>query len=153
METPIKQTAGIDCGSQELVVSFGLFSSEGNFACKGTKAFANTAKGFTQLLHRTGDMVSKDVSVLYVMEATGVCHEKLAYHLAANDQRVSIILPNKINAFAKTCISKKQDDRQASRVLAEFGCVKKLDEWQPPHPLLASLKQLSREKRAGCNRS
>ena len=146
METTIRQAAGIDCGSQELVVSFGFLSSAGNFSLTGTKAFANTARGFIQLLHWADDRASKDVAVLYVMEATGVYHEKLAYHLAANDRRVSIVLPNKINAFAKTCASKKQDDRQASRVLAEFGCVKKVDEWQPPHPVLASLKQLSREK-------
>jgi transposase len=59
---------------------------------------------------------------------------------------LSIVLPNKVNAFAKTCISKKQDDSQASKVLAEFGCVKHLDEWQSPHPLFGALKQLTREK-------
>jgi hypothetical protein len=48
-------------------------------------------------------------------------------------------LSNKVNAFAKTCISKKQDDQQASKVLAEFDCVKHLDEWQPSHSLFAAL--------------
>ena len=47
----------------------------------------------------------------------------------------------------KRALSKKQDDQQASRVLTEFGCVKHLDEWQPPHPLYTVLKQLTREKR------
>ena len=147
METTIKQTAGIDCGSQELVVSFGLLLSNGNFNCKGTKVFANTLKGFKQLMQWIAEVSSKDIAVLYVMEATGVYHEKLAYHLIAGGCHVSIVLPNKVNAFAKTCTSKKQDDQQASRVLAEFGCVKQLDEWQPPHPLFAYLKQLTREKR------
>jgi transposase len=147
METAIKQTAGIDCGIQDLVVSFGLLVSDGNFICKLTKVFANTTKGFKQLLQWIAEVSSKDATVLYVMEATGVYHEKLAYYLIANDCRVSIVLPNKVNAFAKTCTSKKQDDQQASKVLAEFGCVKHLDEWQPPHPLFANLKQLTREKR------
>ena len=31
-------------------------------------------------------------------------------------------------------------------MLCEFGCVKHVDEWQPPHPLFAALKQLTREK-------
>jgi transposase len=146
METPIKQTAGIDCGSQELVVSFGSLFSDGSFTCKLTKAFANTTKGFQQLLKWIADISSQKTTVLYVMEATGVYHEKLAYHLVANDCHVSIVLPNKVNAFAKTCPSKKQDDNQASKVLAEFGCVKQLDEWQPPHPLFVNLKQLTREK-------
>ena len=146
MDTPIKQTAGIDCGTQELVVSFGLLVSNGNFICKLTKVFTNTTKGFKQLLQWIVEVSSKEVPVLYVMEATGVYHEKLAYYLIANNCRVSIVLPNKVNAFAKTCTSKKQDDQQASKVLAEFGCVKQLDEWQPPHQLFAALKQLTREK-------
>ena len=147
METPIKQTAGIDCGMQELVVSFGLLVSSGNFIYRLTKSFVNNIKGFKQLLQWINEISSKETSVLFVMEATGVYHEKLAYYLIANNCHVSIVLPNKINAFAKTCISKKQDDQQASKVLAEFGCIKNLDEWQLPHPLFASLKQLTREKR------
>lgn len=147
METPIKQTAGIDCGMQELVVSFGMLTADGSFICRLTKVFANTTKGFQQLLQWINEVSSKQTTVLYAMEATGVYHEKLAYYLIANEQRVSIVLPNKVNAFAKTCLSKKQDDQQASRVLTEFGCVKHLDEWQPPHPLYTALKQLTREKR------
>ena len=146
METPIKQTAGIDCGMQELVVSFGLLVSNGNFIYRLTKSFVNSIQGFKQLLQWIDEISSKETSVLYVMEATGVYHEKLAYYLIANDCHVSIVLPNKINAFAKTCTSKKQDDSQASKVLCEFGCVKHVDEWQPPHPLFAALKQLTREK-------
>jgi transposase len=146
METPIKQAAGIDCGIQELVVSFGLLTANGNFICKLTKVFTNTTKGFQQLLQWITEISSKDVPVLFVMEATGVYHEKLAYYLIAHNCRVSIVLPNKVNAFAKTCTSKKQDDQQASRVIAEFGCVKHVDEWQQPHPVFASLKQLTREK-------
>lgn len=146
MEAPIKQAAGIDCGMQELVVSFGLLMANGSFVCKLTKVFANTAQGFKQLLQWVKEISAEDVTLLFVMEATGVYHEKLAYCLIANECSVSIVLPNKVNAFAKTCTSKKQDDQQASKVLAEFGCVKQIDEWQPPHPLFAALKQLTREK-------
>jgi transposase len=146
METPIKQAVGIDCGMQELVVSFGLLISNGGFICKLTKTFANTAQGFKQLLQWVKEISIEDVPLLFVMEATGVYHERLAYYLIAHECRVSIVLPNKVNAFAKTCTSKKQDDSQASKVLAEFGCVKHVDEWQSPHPLFAALKQLTREK-------
>jgi transposase len=147
METALKQTAGIDCGMQELVVSFGLLTINGSFVYKFTKAFTNTVKGFAHLLQWMNQVSSQETTVRYVMEATGVYHEKLAYYLIAHDCRVSIVLPNKVNAFAKTCTSKKQDDQQASKVLAEFGCMKQLDEWQPPHPLFVNLKQLTREKR------
>src|SRR6478752_5258738 len=98
METPIKQAAGIDCGMQELVVSFGLLTSNGNFVCKLTKTFANTAQGFKKLLRWVKEISTENVPLLFVMEATGVYHEKLAYYLIANECRVSIVLPNKVNA-------------------------------------------------------
>ena len=107
METPIKQAAGIDCGIQELVVSFGLLTANGNFICKLTKVFTNTTKGFQQLLQWITEISSKDVPVLFVMEATGVYHEKLAYYLIAHNCRVSIVLPNKVNAFCKDLHLKK----------------------------------------------
>src|SRR3954447_12397524 len=138
METTIKQAAGIDCGMQELVVSFGVLMTDGNFICKLTKTSANTPQGFKQLLQWVKEISTEGIPLLFVMEATGVYHEKLAYYLLANEYRVSIVLPNEVNAFAKTCTSKKQDDQQASGVLAEFGCVKHVEEWQLPHPLFAA---------------
>jgi transposase len=84
METPIKQTAGIDCGMQELVVSFGILTINGDFICKFTKVFTNTVKGFQQLLRWIGEVSLKGTTVLYVMEATGVYHEKLAYYFIAH---------------------------------------------------------------------
>jgi transposase len=146
METIIRQAAGIDCGSQELVVSFGLLFNTGSYICRGTKAFTNSLQGFKQLRYWVNGLAAADTPLLYVMEATGVYHERLAYHLVGEQNKVSIVLPNKVSAFAKTCTSKKLDDTQASRVLAEFGCVKQLDHWQPPHRIFAALKQLSREK-------
>ena len=37
--------------------------------------------------------------VRYVMEATGVYHESLAYFLEEKDHEVSIVLPNKISNY------------------------------------------------------
>lgn len=146
METVIKQTVGIDCGSEELVVSFGQLSITGKFSIKGNSSFSNDASGFRKLMKWAAALHSDDVDVLYVMEATGVYHEQLAYALVSSGFAVSIVLPNKVHAFGKTSSSKRQDDLQASQVLAEFGCVKQLQEWEPPHPLFAKLKLLTREK-------
>lgn len=146
MQNIIKQTVGIDCGATELVVSLGQFTAEGDFRCKTSKEFTNSATGFRQLRQWVGKHASLDTEARYVVEATGVYHEKLACFLVAKGSIVSVVLPNKIHAFAKTCVSKKQDDLQASRVIAEFGCIKKLDEWEPPHPIYSTLKKLSREK-------
>lgn len=145
MKTVIKQSVGIDCGSQELVVTLGQLSMEG-FNCNGSLCFANNENGFKKLERWVLEKLLIDVPIIFVVEATGVYHEKLVYALAGKGHTISVVLPNKVNAFAKTCVSKKQDDLQASKVLAEFGCVKQLIEWTPPNPLFVTLKLLTREK-------
>lgn len=153
METVIKQTTGIDCGSEELVVSFAQLSASGTFSIKGSSAFKNSPNGFKRLLKWVDSLADPDTETLFVMEATGVYHENLAYFLVSNGCCVSIVLPNKVSAYAKTCTSKKQDDLQASRVLAEFACIKQLEHWEPPHPLYVKLRALSREKVQLCRQN
>lgn len=141
----IKQSVGIDCGNEELVVSFYELTMLGETICRSTRSFKNTKTGFDQLLQWSGKFKVSRVVCAFVVEATGVYHQKLAYHLHEKGETVSIVLPNKINAYAKSCTGKLQDDFQASRVIGEFGCVKKLDFWAPPAKIYDSLLQLTRE--------
>lgn len=146
MELLIKQVAGIDCGSEELIISFAQMFSTGTQVLKQSKSFTNSKKGFCEIIKWVSKLADNSASVLYIMEATGVYHEKLAHYLWEKGCGVAIVLPNKIAAFAKTCKSKRQDDEQASKVLAEFGCVKKVDFWVPSDRFYSLLKQLTREK-------
>lgn len=126
METTIKQTAGIDCGMQELVVSFGSLFNNGNFICKHTKAFTNTTNGFKQLRQWIAQVSSEEATLLYVMEATGVYHEKLAYYLVAHDQRVSIVLPNKVMHLQRPV---HQKNRMTARHLKYWQNLGVLSNW------------------------
>ena len=141
----IKQSVGIDCGSEELVVSFYELNMLGESSCRSTRCFKNTKAGFDQLVRWSSKYRKSSVSCVFVVEATGVYHQKMAYFLFEKGESVSIVLPNKINAYAKSFTSKLQDDFQASRVIGEFGCVKKLDLWTPPAQIYHSLFQLTRE--------
>lgn len=55
------------------------------------KTFANTAKGHTALLLWVKKQTAETIAVQYIMEATGVYHESLAYFLADQVQDVSIV--------------------------------------------------------------
>jgi len=142
----IKQTVGIDCGNVELVCSFYELNMSGETICRSSRCFKNTVAGFDQLLKWSGKYRKPSVVCTFVVEATGIYHEKMAYHLHEKGETICIVLPNKINAYAKSCTNKQQDDYQASRVIGEFGCVKKLDLWTPPATIYNSLKQLTRER-------
>ena len=95
------------------------------------------------LLNWVTKQTSSTVEVRYVMEATGVYHEKIAYYLHENNQAVSIVLPNKISNYFRTLDIKTLTDKTASAAIVQFGLERNLDEWNLPCGLY---KQLRKEK-------
>jgi len=84
--------------------------------------------------------------VRYVMEATGVYHESLAYSLEVKGFEVSIVLPNKISNYFRTLEVKTITDKTASEAIARFGLERKLDRWKRPAEIFRKLKQKTRER-------
>jgi transposase len=142
----LKQVAGIDVAQNELVVSLGRVDQ---FLAKEVythKTFANKAPGFAALLVWVNKHSDHEVTVRYVMEATGVYHEKLAHYLSDQGLEVSIVLPNKISSYIKTLEIKTITDKTASQAICQFGLERALELWQKPKKIFRDLKQLTRER-------
>lgn len=146
MEKVVKQVAGIDVAQKELVVSLGRMYDDWSPEVYAYKTFPNTQAGFTALIAWVKKQMNQDVPVRFVMEATGVYHESLAYHLTEKDFEVSIVLPNKISNYFRTLEVKTVTDKTASVAIAQFGLERKLDIWQQPKGLFKTLRQLTRER-------
>lgn len=110
------------------------------------KTFANTGKGFVSLLLWLKKLTDESVAVRFVMEATGVYHESLAYFLDSQNCEVSIVLPNKISNYFRTLNIKTITDKTASEAIALFGLERKLDCWHKPKAEFKKLRQLTRER-------
>ncbi len=146
MKKLIKQVLGIDVAQNELVVCLAKKyddCSEDNYV---HKTFVNTAKGFEQMRGWVKKSTDISVEVNYVMEATGVYHESLAYYLRDQAELVSIVLPNKISHYAKTLTVKTITDKTASQAIAQFGLERTTDQWEKPDPVYKKMKQLTRER-------
>jgi transposase len=146
MEKVIKQCVGIDCAKDELVVSYGVM--DGNYDCRilSNTKFKNEANGFKKLLSWSIKLNPSHGDVLYVLESTGVYHEKFALYMHRNNCKVVIILPNKAKAFSKTLAMKTVNDKVSAQMLAQLGLEKKLNPWQPPAEIFNVLRQLTRER-------
>ncbi len=110
------------------------------------KVFKNTEKGFLGLIDWVKKLIKSEVKVLYVMEATGVYHQKIAYYLDDNNCEVSIVLPNKISNYIRTLDIKTITDKTCSQAIAQFGLERKLDLWKRPKSIYKNLQQLTRER-------
>lgn len=146
MNTTIKQVVGIDVAQKELVVSLGRMSSDWTPDIYASKVFLNTEKGFLALKEWVTKLTDPAVEVRFVMEATGVYHQRLAFFFHQQEALVSIILPNKISNYFRTLEVKTITDKTASEAITRFGLERKLDSWNCPDPSFRKLQQLTRER-------
>jgi transposase len=146
MQKIVRQVCGIDVAQDELVVTLGRLPEDLTPALYAHKCFPNTDKGFTALLDWVEKQAVSDVEVRYVMEATGVYHERLAYFLHGKGRVLSVVLPNKISNYLRTLEVKTVTDKTASEAIARFGLERQLDNWKPANPVYKKLRQLTRER-------
>jgi transposase len=146
MKKIVKQVVGIDVAQEELVVCLGRMHDDWHAELYARKSFENNKKGFPALVSWVKKLSVAACPVRYVMEATGVYHESLAYFLDASQQEVTIVLPNKISNYFRTLEVKTITDKTAADAIAMFGLEKKLDLWKKPKPIFKRIRQLTRER-------
>jgi transposase len=146
MRKIVKQIVGIDVAQKELVVSLGRMFDDWTPEVYAHKTFANTQKGFMTLASWVKKLTTEDVAVRYVMEATGVYHESLAYFLDEGGCEQTIVLPNKISNYFRTLSVKTITDQTAAEAIAMFGLERKLENWKRPKKVFKNLRQLTRER-------
>ena len=146
MKKIVKQVVGIDVAQKELVVFLGRMYDDWSPELYANKIFANTDKGMEALVLWVKKQTDDQVPVRFVMEATGVYHEALAYFLEEKGYELSIVLPNKISNYMRTLEVKTITDKTASQAIAMFGLERKLDKWKRPKDIYRKLRQLTRER-------
>lgn len=146
MSKVVKQVAGIDVAQKELVVTLGHLLDDFSIELFAYKVFKNSDSGFKLLVEWTEKLTDNNIAVRYIMEATGVYHQKFAYYLSDNKQEVSIVLPNKISNYIRTLELKTITDKSCSQAIAQFGLERRLDLWSKPKIVYKELQQLTRER-------
>jgi transposase len=146
MKGILKQVLGVDVDKKNLVVCLGRLNGDLESEIYAHKVFSNNAKGFASLVSWVDKHTDQSAIVHYVMEATGVYHEALAYFLEERGLVASVVLPNKISNYFRTLEVKTVTDKTSSEAITRFGLERKLEAWKRPNPVLKSIKQLSRER-------
>ncbi|WP_419788809.1 IS110 family transposase [Mucilaginibacter sp. X4EP1] len=146
MKRLLKQVVGIDVAQKELVVSLGNMNEDALSNVYASKIFLNNEKGFMALVLWVKKQTLEEFPLKYVMEATGVYHESLAYFLSNNTYQVSVVMPNKITNFFKTLEIKTVTDKSMAEAITLFGLEKTLDNWVQPKKVFRELRQITRER-------
>lgn len=108
-----------------------------------SKIHPNTSPGHQALLawalQQTGEAVD---SLHFVMEATGIYHEALAYALHEAGAQVSVVNPAQMREHAKSLGTRTKTDSKDSWVIAHYGATQQPRRWQPEPDEVRRLKAL-----------
>lgn len=146
MNKIVKQCVGIDVSHKQIDVTFGTYAIDQEIDLAETKRFKNDEKTFPIFLKWALKRANPDIPIFFTMEATGVYHEKLAFFLANQNQKVNVVLPTRSSNYAKTMEVKTVTDKEASKTLTRMGLEKKLRLWCKPDLTHYRLRQLTRER-------
>ena len=127
---------GIDISKETFHAS--LLSDRG----EAKKVFPNTSRGFEQLVAWLKNRQASDVSVC--MEATGAYWEALALHLHGLGERVSVVNPARIKAFAQSELLRTKTDAVDAALIARFCRSQRPEPWIPRPPEIRVLQALMR---------
>ncbi|MFD2514810.1 IS110 family transposase [Pontibacter locisalis] len=146
MEQATRQCVGIDIAKKDFTACVCRLSPQSGLCFSKVATFDNSTRGFNQLLKWARKQTGDSPPITFVMEATGVYYEPLAYHLHKLRQTVSVLLPNKVKHFGKSLNVKSKTDRVDARVFAQLGAERHLPAWQPPAPIFKALRELTRHR-------
>ena len=117
----IKQVFGIDISMDSFVFRIGIIKSDQETEIGSHKEFKNNLQEIKQFFKYSQKQKLKGVTQYFLMEATGVYYETLAYFLKSKGTHVIVILPNKAKYFGKTLEIKSKTDALDAYILTQMG--------------------------------
>lgn len=145
MKEIIKQASGIDISLKTFEAAVGVIGLEQAVKILRTKEFTNNEKGFKAFFEWSQENAPNDVPFWFIMEATGVYYERLAYYLKTKTDNIHIVLPNKSSHYRATLSQKGINDKLDARMLTHFALERQLGPWNLPDEIMQGLKKRTRE--------
>ena len=144
--TTSRQCIGIDIAKLSFTACVCKKSSTDVLWISEVCEFANNKTGFNQMVKWSRKHLDSCCSSMYLMEATGVYYEELAYHLHTKVKVPTyVILPNKAKAFSLYQGIWTKTDEMDCQVLAQLGAMEpRLRQWTPPSQTYRDLRSLCR---------
>lgn len=142
----LKQSVGLDVSKDSIAACFCQCETAVPLRVLSNHTFNTTAKGYSQLLVWIDKYRNKDVTLLAVMEATGAYYEDSAYFLHGKSIPLSVLLPSRSSAYAKSLPHKSKTDKSDAQMLAQLALERSLPLWHAPSSTMLKIKRLCRER-------
>ena len=108
-----------------------------------TKVVTNATEGWKELVEWSLKNTGLSIEQLhFVMEATGIYHQRLATYLFDAGAKVSVVNPAQVKFYGQSLGIRTKNDKKDSVVLARYGFKENPKLWQPEALEIRELKAL-----------
>jgi transposase len=142
----LKYSVGVDMSKEKFEACISSIDVTQYTKVVATRSFTNTQKGIENFFKWVKSKCKHPIPVTYIVEATGVYYERLAYFLTEQECHVSVVLPNRAKKYLVSIGVKSKNDKIDSKGLARMGAEQHLEQWQPPAESIMQLRHLTRQK-------
>ena len=142
----LKHGLGIDMAMEKFDACLSIIDEQQHVAIRAQCNFKNNKKGFeTFLAWVLKNTKQFAVPVVYLMEATGIYYEQLAWFLHGQECTVSVVLANKAKKYKDALGLKSKNDRIDAKALAQMACEQNNAIWKPLSDSLYLLRLITRQ--------
>src|SRR6185436_5433316 len=142
--TYLKYSIGIDVAKDEFKTCISSIDHLQKVTVKSTGSFKNNNTGFEGFYAWVAKHLREKIPSHFLMEATGIYYEQLAWYLYNKDCPVSVILPNKAKKYIQGLGLKSKNDKIDAKGLARMCAEQSLDLWKPLSKNIYRLRALTR---------
>lgn len=141
----LKYAVGIDVSKEDFKACISVISEDFQVKIKASSTFFNTEKGIVKFhLWAKKHHKETDIPIHFLMEATGIYHENIAYFLHCQNRNVHVVLANKAKWYLKSLGYKSKNDKIDAQGLARMCAEKSLTVWKPVSKNIYLLRSLTR---------
>ncbi len=141
----LKYGLGIDMAMEKFDACISIIDKLQRVMIRAQCSFPNNKKGFEALIAWVNRNTKFQIPVAYLMEATGIYYEQLAWFLHNNNCSVSVVLPNKAKKYKDALGLKSKNDRIDAKGLAQMACEQNHTAWKPLSSNIYLLRLITRQ--------
>ena len=141
----LKYGVGIDIAKEKFDACISIIDKLQHVIIRAQCSFNNNKKGFEAFFLWATKNAKLAIPAVYLMEATGVYYEQLAWFLYNKNYSVSVVVPNKAKKYKEALGLKSKNDRIDAKGLAQMACEQNNTIWKPLTSNIYLLRLITRQ--------
>jgi transposase len=142
----LKYSVGADISKEKFDACISVIDFEQRVKVLASRSFKNQESGFKEFTEWVNRKCKEQIPLVFIMEATGIYYERLAFYLHKRAYYASVVLPNKSKKYMQSLGLKSKNDKIDAQGLSRMGAEQRLEKWEAPDESIMNLRGITRQR-------